>query len=360
MLIITNRQPVAGATDGAAFSSKFTIDSPKLSAADANKLTTGEGAAGWATSNIVAGASDQDIADRVSGYLAKAAGLGRRVLVYVHGNGYDFLEGLQRCQALSSEYVGIEVIGFSWPSEGFTPGSAQTLSDFDRDMAGSDAVNKQINYLNWFKSTKDRYVQAKKNAESSAVAVTRTLQIINDALAKSGDHKLGTLAIHSLGNHLFWQAVKRESADAFVSAFSNILLLAPCLTSGLQDELLAPLNPASVYVTFNKNDWVLAGAQVADGDTKLGLNPGTKLSVNPHVRYVNFEGAARGLVGHRYFIDPNDMAVATTKRLFERTFAGEDDLLPGEDVRRVYPFGCDVKRKVCEMGFVTDDSMPGS
>ena len=269
MLIITNRQRIAGATDGAAFSSKFTIDSPKLSVADASKQATGEGAAGWVTSDIVAGANDQDIADRLTAYLATANALGRRVLVYVHGNGYDYLECLQRCEALSSEYAGVELVGFSWPSEGFTPGSAQTLSDFDRDMADSDTVNQRLKYLNWFKSTRDRYVQAKKNAESSAVALTRALQLINEALVQSGEPKMGTLAIHSLGNHLMWRAVKRESADAFVSGFSNILLLAPCLAAKLQDEVLAPLNPASVYVTFNKNDWVLAGAQAADHDTKL-------------------------------------------------------------------------------------------
>ena len=113
MLIITNRNRVAGSTDGRAFSSKFTVDSPILSVAKAERLITGEGAEAWKTSDIDVDASDAVLAARIAEYFSFVHGLGRRILVYVHGNSYDYQECLTRCEALASEYTGVEVIGFS-------------------------------------------------------------------------------------------------------------------------------------------------------------------------------------------------------------------------------------------------------
>lgn len=362
MLIITNRHPVAGNSSGGAFSSKFTVNSPRLAVADANKVGPGDGAGDWKVGNIVDSASDADIAARLAEHFAAARLHGRRILVNVHGNGYDYLECLTRCHALSSAFVGIEVIGFSWPSEGFAPTKPGEIEDIDRDMVDGQGANKPAVFRNWIKSKKDRFQQATRNAASSAVALTRTLQLIDAALATPGAGMSATLAVHSLGNQLYLHAVDERGADAVSKRFANIMLLAPCVDARQQKKLLDPLAPKKrVYVTFSKNDWVLAGAQVIDGDIKTGLDPGSgkALSANAKVRYVDFAGAARGIANHRYFIDPNDLAVKATRQLFERTFTGEDDLRAGEEERDVYPFQCDSKRKVCFMGKADTEPMPG-
>ncbi len=356
MLIITNRIAVAGASDADAFSSAFAVDSPNLSVADATLNQGGGNAASdWTVSRLALNATDATIKAR----LGEVIKPGKRVLVYVHGNGYDYLECLKRCEALHNAFK-LDVIGFSWPSEGHKPQQNLPLPPDCRKIAADKKVTK-VTFFKWLANTRSNYLQAKKNAVSSAVALTKALRLINDVLAQTGDAMAGTLSIHSLGNHLFWQAVTQNDANDAITHFSNVLLLAPCLDARDQEELLDPLLPQrGVYVTFNNDDWVLAGAQIADGDLKLGLKPGNTNSSNLHVRYIDFEGACKGAIGHRYFIDPKDLAVATTQRLFKRTFSGEDDLQLGEPDTKVYPFHCDTQGRFCRMGLGTVDNMGGN
>ena len=353
MLIITNRKPT-NSTDGNAFSAQFNQDSNVISAMNATKIPGGDGAAGWAISQIVAPINNNDaaIAEQIKNYIHLAKSLGRRVLVYVHGNGYDFLKGLERCDALSSEYGNVEIIGFSWPSEGFAPKSEASLTQHQRDMNDDDAISNKFKFINWVDETEDRYAQALLNATSSANALEKALRLVNTALENS-DAETGSLAIHSLGGLMFYQAVTQSNEPSLCSAFANILLLAPDIKADIQNRLLDSLTPKRVYVTFNRGDWVLAAAQAADRGTKLGLDPGdgTALSKKAIVRYVDFGGATKGCAGHRYFIDPQDMGVETTKRFFTRTFGGLADFNPlKEDSTIVYPFHCADGGKVCWMG----------
>ena len=362
MLIITNRVPSANPTDGNAFTSKFGVGKADLSVADATKLPIGTGAAAWSTKDVDVNTSDNVIGKRLAEHMSAAKLNGRRILIYVHGNSNDYLKMLERCYDLTLAYEGIEVIGFSWPSEGFLPSQKKLMTAFERDMGADDGLNSQLKYRNWMADTQKEYRQSKKNAESTAAAFTRSLKLIAKALANVNTGNDGTLAIHSLGNYLFWQALQNQAALAYTKQFSNIVLLAPCATNAVQQPMLDPLVPMKrVYVTFNKNDWVLAGSQVADKDTKLGLDPGmpTDLSANAQVRYVDFEGAAVGLAGHRYFIDPHDLRVPKTKQFFSRIFAGEDDLRSGEGEKQAYPFGCTNDGKTCYMGITASTVSPG-
>lgn len=362
MLIITNRVPSTNPIDGNAFTSKFGVGKTDLSVADATKLLTGTGATAWLTKDVDVNATDNAISKRLAGHLSAAKLNGRRILIYVHGNSNDYLKMLERCYDLTSAYEGIEVIGFSWPSEGFLPSQKKFMSAFERDMGADDGLDTQPKFHNWKKDTQKEYRQSRKNAEGTAAAFSRSLKLMSKALANVSTGNDGTLALHSLGNYLCWQALEHHATLAHMGQFSNIVLLAPCIANGVQQPMLDPLAPKKkVYVTFNKNDWVLAASQVADKDTKLGLDPGmpTDLSANPQVRYVDFEGAAVGPAGHRYFVDPSDLRVQKTRQFFSRIFASQDDLRPGEGEKQVYPFGCTSDGKTCYMGITTTVVSPG-
>ena len=362
MLIITNRVPSTNPADGNAFTSRFSVGKPDLSVADATKLQTGSGAAAWSTKDVDVNASDVAINKRLAEHMSAAKLNGRRILFYVHGNSNDYLKMLERCYDITSAYEGIEVIGFSWPSEGFLPSQKKLMTAFERDMGADDGLDSQSKFHNWMADTQGEYRQARKNAEGTALAFTRSLKLMSKAIANANTGNDCTLALHSLGNYLFWQALQNQSALPYTRQFSNIVLLAPCVTNAVQQPMLDPLTPKKkVYVTFNKNDWILTASQIADKDTKLGLDPGlsTDLSTNVQVRYVDFEGAAVGLAGHRYFIDPGDLRVPKTKQFFSRIFAGEDDLRPGEGEKQAYPFGCTNDGKTCYMGITTSTVSPG-
>lgn len=349
MLIVTNRQANATATDGSAFTSKFSVDGEALSVAHAVKVQNGDG---WETRDVQSDAKDSAISNRIGKYLADAQSHGRHVLVYVHGNNNDYTKMLQRCYDLTSTYEAIEVIGFSWPSEGYLPGQKQVLSDFERDMGEDDALDTRKKYTNWVLEKRARYLQAKTNAEGSSKAFARFLKLAGKGLANADANAGGTLSVHSLGNHLLLDSIDKYDADKNLKAYSNILLLAPAVPSPSQGLLLDKLQPKKrVFVTYNKNDWVLAGAQIVDGESKLGLDPGTPAlrSANPKVRYVDFENASAG-AGHRYFVNPKDTGKKTTKALFARTFYGLDDVNVGEGEQQVYPFGCSADGKTCFMG----------
>jgi esterase/lipase superfamily enzyme len=157
MLIITNRAPATNPTDGNAFTSKFAVGKTDLSVADATRLSIGNGPAAWKTKNVDVNTSDIAISKRLAEHMSAAKLNGRRILFYVHGNSNDYLKMLERCYDLTSAYEAIEVIGFSWPSEGFLPSQKKFMSAFDRDMGADDGLDSQSKFQNWMMDTQREY-----------------------------------------------------------------------------------------------------------------------------------------------------------------------------------------------------------
>jgi esterase/lipase superfamily enzyme len=360
MLIITNRKPNLSPTSqdsGRAFSSKFAAGQPTLSIVNAFNSSVDTENPQWTTENTIIDAADAQIKKRISEFGRAAAAQGRSVLVYIHGNNNDFAKMLQRCHFLSQTYEHIEVIGFSWPSEGFPPGIDSRLSAHEVDMGDDDGVANEKMYKNWFAEKRDRYLQATRNAHASAAALGRCLALFG-ALKSSDTNTVLSIAAHSLGNELLRKTTARRGINSDLSSFCNVVLAAPAVDATLQASFLNPLSPQKrVFVTFNKNDWVLAGASVVDGDTKLGTNPTStpNLSSNEKVRYVDFEGAASG-AGHRYFLEGSRLDMKrkerfkVAKRFFDRTLSRFDDILIGESEGKIYPLRCSSNGKFCYMG----------
>ena len=350
MLVFTNRDlaPDAGAS---AFQRSFTPGAQRIGVASVSRDAAGK----WSIANI-----DPDVTERDALDLLLPLFTGPRpLLVYLHGNSNTPPQCFARLLQLEAEY-GVEVVGFSWPSEGFLCDG----SPLPR-LAGGEAPVEELELAAVKPSTRSdadgqqlarRYRQAKTNAEESVDALALFLRTLATARLISNAQPF-TLAAHSLGAHLLQYALEVSGASESVATAQNVVLIAPCVRADGHTGWLHQLRPKGrTYVTFNKGDNVLFGAFVADGrkQNKLGTDPGTTLMRGPGFRYISFSNAQVGLGGHRYFIDG---LTGESRRLFGRLFRSEADLQDGEPDRKVYPVGCEGDRSICYMA-LPDSARP--
>lgn len=350
MLVFTNRDVVAGG-GAPAFQRSFTPGGRRIGVA----AVTRDGAGKWALGGVDDDVTERDALDRL---LPLFAGQ-RPVLVFVHGNSHTPTHTFGRCLQLENEY-NVEVVGFSWPSEGF-------LCDGNPlpRLEGGEAPVEEMELASVKPATRGsaeaqqlarRYRQAKINAQDSVDALAQFLRMVATARLISNARPY-TLAAHSLGAHLLQNTLEVPGASESIATAHNIVLLAPCARSDGHTGWLHQLRPKGrTYVTFNKADNVLFGAFVADGgkQAKLGADPGATLIRGPGFRYVSFSNAQTGPGGHRYFLDG---LTTESRRLFSRLFRSEEDLQPGEPDRRIYPVGCEADRSVCYMA-LPDSARP--
>ena len=334
MLVFTNRDVLAG--DAApAFQRSFTPGARRVGCASAVRDAAGR----WMLSAVDDQVTERDALDRLLPLFAGP----RPVLVFLHGNGQAPAHTFTRCLQLEAEY-NVEVVGFSWPSEGFLcDGGALPR------LAGGDAPAEEMELAGVKPATRGsaeaqqmarRYRQAKVNAQDSVDALALFLRMVATARLISNAQPYA-LAAHSLGAHLLQYALEVPGASESIATAHNVVLLAPCVRADGHAGWLHQLRPKGrTYVTFNQGDNVLSGAMVADGgkQAKLGADPGAVLLRGPGFRYVSFSNAPAGIGGHRYFVDG---LTAESRRLFGRLFRSEADLQPGEPERKVYPVGCD-------------------
>lgn len=340
MLIFTNRQLASGVPQ-AQFGSNFTPGGVQL--AVASVTAAGQG---WELSEL-----DEDVSDDDALNLLLLLIQGDKPLVlYVHGNNNTPADCFERVAALQQLYPGAEILGFSWPSEGFLsdgsplPGVSAPKKMDEAEMAGVKPENRTDSPA---RNKIRRYHQAQTNAKDSVDAFARMLRLLGAARLHANAQPF-SLAIHSLGAHLFQYTLQVSGATESASTAHNVVLLAPCVRAAAHADWLTRFRPKGrTYVTFNKGDNVLFGAYVADGEqVKLGAVPGPDIVQWEGVRYISFSNAATDFGGHRYFVDG---VTRKAKKLFSRIFTSQADFAAGESPKTVYPIGCDPDGATCYM-----------
>lgn len=328
MLVFTNRDVGAQALGTA-----FEQGSDRLSLAEVDGSAQG----GWVLVHKAVGVSDDEALQRLVALFQAAAG--KPVLVYVHGNNNTPAACFERCQALRDLYQ-LEVIGFSWPSEGYAANGARAAHVMDTELDGDEnelaAATTDNRQQGWIRSKINRYHQATLNGRHSGEALARFLRLLATARLYANTRPF-TLAAHSLGAQFLEYALDLPGASESTGAAQNIVLLAPCVRANGHAGWLGKMRPkGQLFVTYNQGDSVLAAASIADNFAapKLGIDPGAERLRMPYMRYINCIHAAKGIGGHSYFKEPN-MSKAM-KRVFGRIFASEPDLYPGEIDRKVY------------------------
>lgn len=354
MLVFTNR--VLGNTaDESAFERGFVPGSSRLALATVERAPA-VSAMRW----TVSGADDDvDDADSLRALLPLFQGV-RPVLAYLHGNNNTPADCFARCALLRSLYD-VEVIGFSWTSEGYLPDGSKLpgiAAVPDGDEADLKAVTARNRTESAIQGKVRRYHQAKTNAQDSVDALARFFRMLGTARLYANLQPF-TIAAHSLGAHFLQYALEVPGAGESVGTAHNVALLASCTRASGHRDWLAKLHPkGQVFVTYNKGDSVLFGAYIADGkQTKLGTDPTSELLQSASVRYINFSNAPVGFGGHGYFA-MDDMPKKSLK-LFKRIFRSKRDLEPDEYPREIYPVGCDADGLTCYMALPTKTDREG-
>lgn len=341
MLIFTHRE-VQNRADESAFTARFEPGSERLACADVQRGQPGH----WSVFDLH---PDVDEASAVPLLMNRLAGP-RPVLVYLHGNNNTPSSCFERSAVFESLYD-VEVIGFSWASEGYLPDGNQgrgTQADTSGDSTNLKVVIEENRRTSGIQDIILRYKQAKLNAESSIDALARFLRLLGAASADAGRQPF-SLAVHSLGAHYLRNTLAIPGNDEAMRTATNVALLAPCAKAAGHREWLKKLAPGGqVFVTFNNADSVLAGARIADSDeVKLGAEPGGDLFESSAMRYIDFTGASNDLLGHDYFVKGG--LSGRKKEVLRRIFSSETDIRAGELPRKVYPLGCDERRLTCFM-----------
>ncbi|HEX2544165.1 MAG TPA: alpha/beta hydrolase [Ramlibacter sp.] len=350
MLIFTNRELDTARTDIGAFGRAFRPLDSRIAAADVdgNRLVSGHDVS-----------VDQDEAHAL--LVPKFRG-NKPVVVYIHGFNNEPITCLRRCEKLAAMYD-VEVVAFAWPAEGLlsdgghVPETGDVVMGEDEDSLA--AVRPATKKSSGIKGLMRRFRQAKFNAEDSVEALGAFLRVVAAARLRA-DAQPFTLVAHSLGAHLLHHALRQVTGVREAAAVaSNVALLAPCVRAAGHDEWVQLLRPTRrTYITFAQADHVLEGARWADGDVKLGVNPGKKLLAAPAFRYVCFTGTNAGAGAHRYFIESTD---GRDQTLFRRIFRSEADIRPDEAETKVYQAGSSHDGSVFYMGFIpTPDAGGGN
>ncbi len=353
MLFFTNRTVVPAATDHTAFSAAFLPMDDKLSRATVDGTYDKKGRPSWALTDVKAHDDDAGIVEAlVEVFRGK-----KPVLLYLHGNNNTPAHAFNRCHMLQTLY-GVNVIGFSWTSEGLQPDgsdlsglvAAKAVEDEDEDAMAS--VKPGNASEGWVHAKIRRYRQAKANAQDSTPALARFLRLVAVARLYGNNQKL-TVAVHSLGCHFLQKAIELDGVQQGLASATNVLLLAACTSNEKHASWAGKINPmGQLFIAFNNGDSVLLGASVADsGDIKLGARPGPDRVQSAKVRYIDFEGSGTGLGGHGYFAaswgkKPRKAAY----KLFGKLFCASRDFEPNESPKKAYSVGCNEARTECYMG----------
>lgn len=340
MLIFTNRE-LENKADEAAFTTRYEPAADRLGFAHAQP----GGSGAWRVSDVHADASDEDAMIE----LLSLFGGPRPVLVYLHGNNNTPASCFART-ALFESLFDLEVIGFSWTSEGYLPDGSKLVgmtTDSSGDETNLQAITAENRTTGFMQDKIQRYRQAKINAENSIDALARFFRLLGSARLVANGQPF-SLAVHSLGAHFLQKSLGVGGANESLGTAHNVALLAACVRAAGHPAWLKKLHPEGrTFVTFNNRDLVLAGARIADNDVKLGADPGSDLLEAPDMRYIDFTGARNDVAQHNYFVRRG--MSAKTKNVLQRIFASQEDIQPGELPRRVYPVGCDERRLTCFM-----------
>ena len=283
VVVISNRDVHPGNTDLSLFGDDLNNPPEDLNLALADK-STGQ----WGL-ELLTNPANPDYATPVSRDLfkeiirqTKAGTMSGDWVFFVHGFNQDLGKNLDKCLEIAG--YDVNVAAFSWPSN---PGPQA-----------------------YWKKAKE-YKRARLNAERSVIALVRTLEKLVGYMEEfaSAECELNlNLVVHSLGNYLFENVVKRATFDRETKFFSNAVLHQADADNRDHAAWVEKLTVDSrVYVTINEHDAVLGASDIVNPD-RLG-NTTRNLDAN-EVNYIDFtQGRAIG-TSHRPWHDPGKNVVA--------------------------------------------------
>jgi esterase/lipase superfamily enzyme len=250
----------------------------------------------------------------------------RSLLLYVHGFNNDFADVLDRARRLSELYS-VEVLPFSWPSDG---GGIKGVLSYKRDKqdarVSAGALSRFLKgvqtYVTRFNEeikqqiVKEAEAQFDRNAEKRDAYIAGKLK---DACPVEI-----SILFHSMGNYLYKQVVESSAYDGTDLLSRNVIMAAADVNNDGHRAWIERVPFTNrLYVTINEDDYALKASRVKTGGdqlARLGHYPYHLDSEN--AVYVNFTDADLVGTDHAYF-EGGPTTNPRIRGFFQRAFTGQ-------------------------------------
>lgn len=225
-------------------------------------------------------------------------------LFFVHGFNTDFDSALESAYAIQQIY-NIEVVLFTWPSNGGGAGGLLSYRDDKRD------------------------------ATLSVNALDRCLEKLIGYFTQYADlacKQRFSLAMHSMGNYLFKSLLKSSVYQGETLLFDNIVMLAADVNNYDHAKWVDRIQYRNrLIITINEDDTALFASRAKSGEQqKARLGHWLRNLTAEQATYLDFTGAQYVKKSHNYFSDESVLRNARIKKVFEIAFNGgkaEDGLV---------------------------------
>jgi len=218
----------------------------------------------------------------------------RNCLFFVHGFNTDFQGALEAGLRLETLY-GVEVLLFTWPSDGGGLGTFGYRSD-------------------------------RRDASLSVNALDRCFEKLVFYLRKHADKACDqcfNLAVYSMGCYLFKRLMESTIYQGETLLFDNIVLLAADVNNEAHAAWVNRVQYRNrLYITINEDDVALAASRLKTGeDQKARLGHWVQNLDATNAVYLDFTDADRVSRSHAYFED-GAVQNPVVKRVFTDVFNG--------------------------------------
>ncbi len=215
-------------------------------------------------------------------------------LVFCHGFNTHFEDALEAAFTLQEIYAELEVILFSWPSDGDGPLS---------------------------------YRSDKREASQSVYALDRFFEKLDEYLKKYRDRHCGqkiSLALHSMGAYLLEHLLKSPIYQGETLFFDNIIMLSPDVNNQGHVSWVERIKfRHRLFITINEDDFALDASEFKGGEEQEARLGNTARNLASHnATYLNFTDAKFVRNTHNYFFQDGPLRNAQLKQIFQTAFSG--------------------------------------
>ena len=251
----------------------------------------------------------------------------RHIVFFVHGFNNALQDVVERCDLLSKTY-GVEVVAFSWPSNGGGVRGVASYLDDKRDAQASvvafdRALDKARQLLLDLRATAiDAIIEDAGRVRGARVNSERFRERVS-AKAEADCPVRSTLMLHSMGNYLLERTLKSGALRGSLPLFDNIAMCAADVNNATHAEWIDRLQPRSrLYVTINEDDGALRASRLKGGDEQLArLGHWINGLDSSQAVYVDFTGARQVGSSHAYF-EGDALENPTVKKFFKAVLRG--------------------------------------
>ncbi len=215
-------------------------------------------------------------------------------LIFCHGYNTDFEGALESAFNIQDTYQDLEVILFSWPSDG-------------------DGV--------------PTYRSDKREASQSVYALDRFFEKLDYYLKKYRDRRCGqkiSLAMYSMGVYLLEHLLKSPIYEGETLFFDNIIMMSGDANNQNHADWVDRIKCRNrLFITINEDDFALGFSELKGGkeqEARLG-NTARNLNSN-NATYLDFTDAQSVNNAHNYFSKKEPLKNPLVKETFQIAFSG--------------------------------------